>query len=370
MSARAIRRAAARRRARGLTAGAAAGAALAFAPGAQAADFTVTTTASAGPGSLREAIDDANVDPDADRILFAPSVTGTITVAGQGPLFIDYGLEIVGPGSSVLTVSGGDATRIFDTSAPPGAQITLSGLRIANGYDDGTQYGGGAILHNSPASLTISRSVLESNEAGDGGGALALDLNVGRTTIEETTISGNTAELGGGIASYGGTLRIIDSTISGNNAEIGGGGIAGLYSASVKIQNSTISGNRVSPSGNPGVGGGIVLSFPKYTQIESSTVTDNSGGAGGGGGISVVNYGGGDASTPVVLHNSIVAGNTAATDADLSGFAYGGSTPDPVFNTSYSLIGSTQGADVRTTVAGSNVLNRAPRSCRLQATAV
>ena len=274
---------------------------------------------------------------------------------GQGPLFIDEALEIVGPGANVLTISGANTNRIIDTSAPPGAQITLSGLRFANGYVDGSQYGGGAILHNSPSSLTISRSVLESNESGGPGGAIGSALGPGPLKIEQSTISGNSAEFGGGIGVYGGTMRVSDSTISGNTAIDGGAGVFAAY-GTTKIQNSTISGNTVDASGSPSLGGGVLISIPKYFEIESSTITSNSAGNGGGGGVSVATYS--DSSTPTVLHNSIIAGNTAGTDADLSGFSYGGANPEPVFSASYSLIGSTQGADVRTTVAGSNILNQ------------
>ncbi len=53
------------------------GAVLLGARPAHAADFTVTTTDDSGPGSLRQAILDANAQPGADTIKFSIPVTTT-----------------------------------------------------------------------------------------------------------------------------------------------------------------------------------------------------------------------------------------------------------------------------------------------------
>src|SRR5688572_92516 len=66
------------------------------------ATFTVVNTDDAGPGSLREAITQANLDPAQDTIEFAPGVTGAITLQSALP---DLATAIVleGPGASALT---------------------------------------------------------------------------------------------------------------------------------------------------------------------------------------------------------------------------------------------------------------------------
>ena len=70
-------------------------AALGAVSAAQAATFTVTNLDDSGPGSLRDAIAQANATPDADTINFA--VTGTITLT-SGSLPIEGGpLTIGGP---------------------------------------------------------------------------------------------------------------------------------------------------------------------------------------------------------------------------------------------------------------------------------
>ena len=52
-----------------------------------AATFTVTNTNDAGPGSLRQAVLDANALSGADEILFDSSVTGTLALT-SGPLYV------------------------------------------------------------------------------------------------------------------------------------------------------------------------------------------------------------------------------------------------------------------------------------------
>jgi len=65
--------------------------AIAAAPTADAADFTVTTTADSGPGSLRQAIDDASASTGSSRIVFAIpegecSAIGVCEIALSSPL--------------------------------------------------------------------------------------------------------------------------------------------------------------------------------------------------------------------------------------------------------------------------------------------
>src|SRR3954471_12044935 len=100
------RRIAADRRRTLLATGAAVGAAALFAPAAQAANFTVTTDADSGAGSLRAAVISANTTPNADAthpdtIDFdkATWADDTITLTG-GQIAITESLTINGPGRS------------------------------------------------------------------------------------------------------------------------------------------------------------------------------------------------------------------------------------------------------------------------------
>src|SRR5262245_53914178 len=74
--------------------------------------FTALNLADSGPGSLRQAILDANALSGADDIAFASGLQGTITLA-TGQLDITDDLEINGPGAGLLAVSGSDQSRVF-----------------------------------------------------------------------------------------------------------------------------------------------------------------------------------------------------------------------------------------------------------------
>src|SRR5689334_1318875 len=84
---------------------------LIYAAPASASDFTVTSPLDDGTDgaalTLREAITGANAANTDDRILFAPSVTGTIQLTAALPTLANQGaLEIDGPGANTLTIQG------------------------------------------------------------------------------------------------------------------------------------------------------------------------------------------------------------------------------------------------------------------------
>ena len=85
--------------------------------------FTVTSLADSGPGTLR-----AGVASGADTIRFAAGLHGTISLASE--IAISSNLTIDGPGANRITVSGDNATRVFDIS---GGTVTIAELRIAEG---------------------------------------------------------------------------------------------------------------------------------------------------------------------------------------------------------------------------------------------
>jgi hypothetical protein len=169
-------------------------------------------------------------------------------------------------------------------------------------------------------------------------------------TIESSTISGNSASSGGGVSNYA-DLTIVDSTISGNTATIGGGGIAFGFST-VNINQSTISGNSAA------TGGGIYTSFQNTTlNVSNSTIFANSAtglltsyprGIGGG----IANTGVGAAN----VRSSIIAGNSASAEADLSGAFISGD---------YNLIQATDGL-LLTGETAHNILGKDPRLGPLQ----
>ena len=139
------------------------------------------------------------------------------------------------------------------------------------------------------------------------------------TTIQNCTVTKNTAKYGGGIwvdtdssttTAAAGTATIQNSTISGNVAtgagQSGGGG--GVYSWTygvMTIQNNTITGNSAASR----VGGGIELWKDHGTVIlDSNTVSGNTSSYGGGIGGRISTDG------TATIENSTITGNTATVD--------------------------------------------------------
>jgi len=180
-----------------------------------ATTITVTNTNDSGPGSLRQALADAN---DHDTITF--SVTGTIGLT-SGELLVNKVITISGPGAASLALDGNGNSRVFHIGSR--RPVSISGLTITNG--DGASGGGGAIW-NDHGALTLNNCAVDFNGAAYLAGGIYNDGSNGTatTTILNSTVSGNFASYaGGGIyndASDGGraTLTIMNSTINSNGA--------------------------------------------------------------------------------------------------------------------------------------------------------
>jgi hypothetical protein len=287
----------------------------------------VTNLADNGPGTLRQVI--ANAEPG-DTITFAPSLSGKTTILTNGELFIPYSLSI---DASALTnrfkISGNQSSRVFNVAA--GTAVTLNSLTIQDGHDASGQGGGGILVVNS-ANLTLENCTLSGNSANNVGGAIFAG-NGANLTITNCTLSGNSSgRFGGGIWVLG-FVTINSSTFSGNSAAGEGGGVYGAGST-VMINGSTFSGN--SASGVNTSGGGIYADQATTVTINNSTFSGNSADVGGGIYANVItinsstvsansaSFGGGlVASSVTYLTNCIVAGNSAPTDPNINSFFYG-----------------------------------------------
>jgi hypothetical protein len=252
--------------------------------------ITVSNTADTGPGTLRAAIEQANLDSAQDTIDFAPSVTGTITLSTALPA-LSASMNIVGPVPSDLTVARSSALgtplfNIFTVSA--GAQVAISGLTITGGRGGVFVFGtftatlGGGIAN--AGTLTVTNSTISGNSVPEWGGGIN---NLGTLTVTNSTISGNSAGAGGGIEN-GGTLIVTNSTISGNSADQGGGIQNGdiltvtipPISNTVTLTNSTISGNSDDQGGgsiDSSGGAGTTLTVTNCTISGNSAIGINSG---------------------------------------------------------------------------------------------
>jgi len=266
-----------------------------------AATFIVTNTNDSGAGSLRQAINDANANTDADTINF--SITGTITLASSLTQIV-YSTTINGPGSENLTVDGASAYRLFFFSGPmvpPSQTFHISGLTLTGG----SAAQGGAISLAANQTLTVDSCIISGNEATINGGGISC-WGTSTLTIQNCIVSDNDATTsGGGIYSNSSNLTVQNSTISGNDATTtSGGGILIEGSSSTTIDNVTISSNTASSSGGGISNHGISLN------ISNSTISDN-GPVNSGGGI--YNGGGG-----MMLTNVTISGNTANVGGGIS----------------------------------------------------
>lgn len=193
------------------------------APSVHGADIWVSSMADAGAGSLRDAIEQANLNPTGtDTIRFDSSLMGqTITVQSMLPM-ISKGtggsLNIVGLGSDQLVISGHNQTRVFWVES---GNVTFEDVKIADGLAKGgngatTGRGGGgggglgaggAVFVNSTGSVTMRNVRLANNSAqgGQGGEYSSLILRGGGG--------------GGGLGGDGGA--------AGNGGGGGGGGLLG-----------------------------------------------------------------------------------------------------------------------------------------------
>src|SRR5207237_10751368 len=88
------------------------------APCAHAAVITVTNTNDNGPGSLRQAIQNA-----ARGATVNCSITGVLTLT-NGELLITKDMTIIGPGAANLSISGNNSSRVFEIASNVTALIS------------------------------------------------------------------------------------------------------------------------------------------------------------------------------------------------------------------------------------------------------
>ena len=154
----------------------------------------------------------------------------------------------------------------------------------------GSAGGGIAVSSGGPGALTVTGSTVSSNSAVLSGGGIFAET-IGAVRITNTTLEGNTSlGDGGGFAEQlAGPTNIVFSndTIDDNQSMQGngqsmqgnGGGIAVETASNVSLQNSTLSGNTAGQAG-----GGVFLGNTVLTAtLQDSTVSGNTSGTSGGG---------------------------------------------------------------------------------------
>ena len=225
--------------------------------------YTVTTTADAGAGSLRQAMLDIAATSCPGPFTVTASVSGTINLASVLP-DITKDITFIGPGASILTVrrSSGGNYRIF-TVLNTNNTVSFDGFTIANGSHP--VQGGG--VYNS-GNLTLTGCVVSGNTAPQGGGV----QNDNTLTMNRCVIVGNTASpnFGGGLISYG-AITMNNCLIVSNRSDQDTGGVGLSGGGSLTAINCTIARNTAVTEG-----GGIVISGGSVGVIRNSIVAENS----------------------------------------------------------------------------------------------
>jgi hypothetical protein len=235
------------------------------------------------PGTLRQAIYDANNAQGDDVVKFDTGLSGTVnlsvvddTVVGNSALLITSPITIRGNAAGVTIGRGGAAAemRLFRVAAT--GSLTLDTISLTGGFargassstpnEDGGNALGGAIY--SQGIVSVVDSTLHGNQAiggnagpgGRGGGGYGGAVHNDHATLSvvNSTFSGNSVfsgtgatiavSRGGAIATENGSTSIYNSTITNSTASTG----RGLYvyalngTATVAIQSTIIGQSDVS----------------------------------------------------------------------------------------------------------------------------
>ncbi len=278
-----------------------------------------------GITTLREAINLANATAGDDTItfggIFTDETPDTITLT-SGLLTITDDVTILGTGVSNLTVSGNNASTVFEISGLA-TGVTIDGLAIANG----------AVIVNRNSILNLTNSSVSGNTGVRGisnNGVLGLTntsvfgnteggiYNARLLNLTNSSVYGNTGDSGSGIFNDGSTnnetLRLINSSVFGNTANLGGGGIYN-QGGTLNLTNSSVSDNTAN------YGGGIVNAddlgyFGGLATLTNSTISGNTAREDGGGIYNDYNY---LSNNTLNLNNTTITNNTADLDGDGTG---------------------------------------------------
>lgn len=238
---------------------------------------------------LIDAISSANADAAVGGCSAGSGGDTLVLVTGSEHIVTEVHNATYGPTglpviSSEITIQGNESTIKRDNSAPEFRLITVN------------QYGNLTLQQ-----VTITGGFVSGEYFVGRGGGIAVDRGI--LSLIDSTVSGNSAALGGGIGNYSGDLILNRCTISENSASGSGGGIEN-YDGILTLRDSTVSGN--SASG----GGGISNQWGRLILTNSRVLENTTEGRGGG----INNHG------ALTLMESIVSGN--------SGFHGGGIATD------------------------------------------
>ncbi len=231
-----------------------------------AADFTVANRNDAGPGSLRQAVLNANASPGPDTILFDSSVTGSILLT-SGALTVTDPLTLEGPGQDLLTIDGGAASTILQVED----SLSIAHLKLANAGADAIQ----ASLIQGNTVIAVRESII----AGSAAAGIAVSASYAETPYSATRVE---------------SQLIVENSVITGNATLGIRTDALLlHDMTVTVTNSNISNN----------GGSALDAYGYWNASVTMTIDDSIISTNGRSGISI-------GASSVQIRNTIVSGNT------------------------------------------------------------
>ena len=192
-----------------------------------ATTITVTNGNDSGPGSLRQALADAN---DGDTINFDPSVS--IVTLTTAELVITKSITISASPQMVTVQRAPQAPQFRIFHVMPGHSVEINGLTISGGHITGDN-GGGILNDNSTLTMahcTVNGNAIVTVSSNNFGGGIH---NSGTMTLDQVIVNNNNAVWGGqgsGVPSGGGisntgTMTIIAGTVQSNYGFWSAGGI-------------------------------------------------------------------------------------------------------------------------------------------------
>lgn len=216
--------------------------------------------------------------------------------AGGGPLVITDGVKIQGAGAANTIIDGSghmvfhvqnEGLELNNVTIQGGNAQSGGGIRVDAGTSEFNNIvvrqneaftGGGGLLIDAGATLTIRRSAIINNFAqGLAGGGI---WNAGELWVYDSTIANNDSNRAGGIANTG-QMNLRNTTVSGNLAHSPEAGTGGIHNEGFAVLNNvTITNN--TGVGNKGtfIGGGIQTQNGKTTVLKNSIIAGNHGGTG------------------------------------------------------------------------------------------
>jgi hypothetical protein len=220
-------------------------------------------------------------------------------------------IEGVSKTGTRVIVPGGDVYQAIEVlpAASVGSAGVIEDLTISGGN---ATLGGGILVQGTNAALVLDNVLVTHNTATDGGGVACSNANLWMTG---SSVSANTATAdGGGLNTYWCNSFLSHDVISSNLATIGagtqyGGGIYNDY-GNFQLIDSTVQGNAVGNASFPGYGGGIADQYSGDTIVGSNIVHNFAFFSGWGGGL-YADYATVDATASSISYN-LTTGNTGA----------------------------------------------------------